>query len=131
MISLLDDRTIRHASNPARNFSARIFVFGFPRWSVVGPAKCPGEANEGERPARTLQTGAMTDPGFEMFRAAAGLFCVGVLSGDDHGPTKSAEAYDMVAGNAVKNFLRKKAGLVKVIAGESMLCLSHECGGRL
>ena len=34
-------------------------------------------------------------------------------------------------GNAVKDFYRKKTGLVKGIAGESTLRLSHECGGRL
>ena len=34
-------------------------------------------------------------------------------------------------GNAVKDFFRKITGLVKGIAGESILRLSHECGGRL
>ena len=34
-------------------------------------------------------------------------------------------------GNAVKDFYRKKTALVKGIAGESTLRLSHECGGRL
>ncbi len=33
--------------------------------------------------------------------------------------------------NAVKDFYRKKTGLVKGIAGESTLRLSHECSGRL
>ena len=35
------------------------------------------------------------------------------------------------SGNVVTDFFRKKAGLVKGIAGESILSLSHECGGRL
>jgi hypothetical protein len=33
--------------------------------------------------------------------------------------------------NAVKDFLRKQTGLVKGIAAESLLRMSHECGGRL